>query len=58
MNLIVCGENCRHQREGYCALDNITRLTKDTRAKCGYYEDLDNWTEDPPVNCQPPPSTE
>lgn len=51
MNLIVCDENCRHQKEGYCTLNQITRLTGDTRAKCGYFEDIGN-------NCPPPNMTQ
>ena len=24
MNMIICGEECRHQKDGYCMLDNLT----------------------------------
>lgn len=38
MSLIVCDEACKHQKEGYCTLNHITRLTGEVTAKCGYYE--------------------
>ena len=25
MNMIICGEECRHQKDGYCMLDNLTQ---------------------------------
>lgn len=53
MNLIVCDQNCRHQQEGYCTLNCITRLTRDTRAKCGYYEDV-NFVEEIGRPAEPP----
>ncbi len=37
MNLIVCGENCRHAKEGYCALDHVTQLSGSTQKGCGYF---------------------
>ena len=41
MSLIVCGQDCRHQSDGYCALNQITSLSGSSKAKCGYYEKLD-----------------
>lgn len=38
MSLIVCDQNCRHQRDGYCSLDVIKQLTNQTDARCGYFE--------------------
>ena len=38
MNLIVCAQDCMHQSEGYCALNQITSLSTNNEAKCGYYE--------------------
>lgn len=38
MNLIACDQNCRHQQDGYCALNHITRLTAGLSDTCGYYE--------------------
>lgn len=38
MSLIVCDQKCRHQKEGYCCLEQISHLTSDTNATCGYFE--------------------
>lgn len=38
MNMIVCDKACKHQQDGYCCLNQITSLTGDTTAKCGYFE--------------------
>lgn len=37
MNLIVCDQDCRHQIEGYCTLNQIAQLTSDNSSKCGYF---------------------
>lgn len=39
MSLIVCDQRCRHQQEGYCALNQVTQLTGLPGAKCGYFEE-------------------
>jgi hypothetical protein len=46
MSLIVCSEPCRHQKDGYCALDSITRLTNGASTVCGYYEAAVSATEE------------
>lgn len=37
MNLIVCDQDCHHQQEGYCTLNQVTSLTGSTQSTCGYY---------------------
>lgn len=37
MNLIACDQNCRHQEDGYCTLNQISALSSDTGRNCGYY---------------------
>lgn len=40
MNLIVCGENCVHQCDGYCGLDDIREITDPgaaSKSHCIYY---------------------
>lgn len=37
MNLICCDQNCRHQKEGYCTLNQITQLTSSPQGGCGYF---------------------
>ena len=37
MNLIPCDVDCKHQQEGYCCLDQASRVTNDTGG-CAYYE--------------------
>lgn len=46
MNLIFCDQNCLHQEEGYCALNQITQLTGDPYARCGYFQAL---VDNPPL---------
>jgi len=39
MNMIVCGERCVHQKDGYCILERITSLTSDAqREQCAYFQ--------------------
>lgn len=39
MNLIQCDEPCRHQKDGYCALEEAGRIS--TKGKdCCYFEEL------------------
>lgn len=39
MNLIACGENCRHQKDGYCILDDLTCARNTLEgSKCAYFE--------------------
>ena len=40
MSMIVCAQDCRHQSDGYCALNRITSLSGSREAKCGYYEKI------------------
>lgn len=38
MNLIICGEDCKHQKEGYCCLEDIAKITDAVTTSCCYYE--------------------
>lgn len=39
MSIIPCSQNCIHQSEGYCCLNEISALTGDCGGgKCGYFE--------------------
>lgn len=38
MNLIVCDQNCKRQKDGYCTLNQITSLSGSASDKCGYFE--------------------
>ena len=40
MSLIVCAQDCRHQSEGYCKLNQVISLSGSNQAKCGYYQKL------------------
>ncbi len=37
MGIITCGEECKHQKEGYCNLENASKITN-TDKKCPYFE--------------------
>lgn len=41
MNLIVCEQDCRHQQDGCCALNQVMALSGSLEGKCGYYQKLD-----------------
>ncbi len=39
MNMILCGENCRHQKDGYCMLEDLTHAGSGAGgSKCVYFE--------------------
>ncbi|MCL2056620.1 MAG: hypothetical protein FWH02_05300 [Oscillospiraceae bacterium] len=38
MNMIICDKQCRHQQDGYCALNRVTSLSQSLHEKCGYFE--------------------
>jgi hypothetical protein len=37
LNMILCDKQCRHQKEGYCLLEDISSLTGILGEPCGYY---------------------
>ena len=37
MGIIACGEKCKHQKDGYCNLENASKITN-TDKKCPYFE--------------------
>ena len=37
MNMITCGEHCRHNRDGYCSLNHISSIKGAVGVKCGYF---------------------
>jgi len=39
MNLIICNERCRHQKEGYCSLEGSSQITNALASPCCYYEE-------------------
>lgn len=41
MNWIACGEQCVHQQEGYCTLDQISQLTSQSLSSCGYFKPVE-----------------
>ena len=38
MNIIVCGSDCRYQRDGYCCLEGRAVITNAVSSPCCYYE--------------------
>lgn len=38
MNMIICGENCRYQKDGYCMLDDLTHANASASSECCYFE--------------------
>lgn len=41
MNLITCSENCAHQKEGYCNLEN-SMLISSAERKCCFFQQRKN----------------
>lgn len=39
MNLILCSENCKHQKNGYCCLDEYGRITDVISSPCVYFDE-------------------
>ena len=37
MNMIVCGRNCRYQKDGYCCLEGRAVITNAVSSPCCYY---------------------
>ena len=38
MNMIICGEKCTHQKDGYCMLEGTPSLTaRAGHEPCGYF---------------------
>lgn len=38
MNMIVCGNDCRYQKDGYCCLEGRAVITNAVSTPCCYYE--------------------
>lgn len=46
MNLILCSLNCKHQKDGYCCLDEYGRITDVISSPCVYYDERDEKKEE------------
>ena len=46
IHLIPCDKDCYHQRQGYCALDEITYITSCKENGCGYFTATDPYADD------------
>ena len=38
MNMIVCSNDCRYQKDGYCCLEGRAVITNAVSSPCCYYE--------------------
>ncbi|MBR5089917.1 MAG: hypothetical protein IK093_10865 [Ruminiclostridium sp.] len=38
MNMIVCGSDCRYQKDGYCCLEGRAVITNAVSSPCCYYD--------------------
>lgn len=45
MNLIACDKNCKHQRDGYCALSGIGAIASTAESDCCYYDKQNTQTD-------------
>ena len=45
MNLILCSENCKHQKDGYCCLREYGKITDVISSPCVYYDEKDEKDE-------------
>jgi hypothetical protein len=45
MNMIVCGNNCRYQKDGYCCLEGRAVITNAVSTPCCYYESTGSRSE-------------
>ena len=39
MNLILCSENCKHQKDGYCCLEEYGAITDVISSHCAYFDE-------------------
>ena len=39
MNLIPCSENCKHQKDGYCCLEEYGAITDVISSPCAYFDE-------------------
>ncbi|MGN1110250.1 MAG: hypothetical protein ACI4QY_01260 [Oscillospiraceae bacterium] len=37
MNIVMCSENCAHQKDGYCMLDDLAHSGGSASAHCKYF---------------------
>lgn len=42
MSWIPCAKHCRHQRDGYCSLDQITPLGTSADEECAYFSRVED----------------
>ena len=42
MNFILCSENCKHQKDGYCCLDEYGKVTDVISSPCVYFDGRDS----------------
>ena len=54
MNMIICNEKCRHQKEGYCALNGTAQITNALASPCCYYEASSSRLPNPPQDNRDP----
>ncbi len=45
MNLILCNEKCRYQKEGYCGLEGSAKITNALTSPCCYFDPPENAPE-------------
>lgn len=45
MNFILCSENCKHQKDGYCCLEEYGQITDVTSSTCAYFDERDEKAE-------------
>ncbi len=38
MNMVTCTERCKHQRDGFCHLENGASPSASTNRECCFYE--------------------
>lgn len=48
MNMIVCGECCRWQKDGLCTLTDLSRGVSGKSADCRYFEKSEEQQNDRP----------
>jgi len=39
MNLIICGENCVNQKDGYCRMEGHSQITNALASPCCYFSE-------------------
>ena len=54
MNMITCNKNCKHQKDGFCALEDLPPLNSIKVGGCSYFSKKESAKREPGADNKPP----